>query len=132
MANTNRFRRLGQQFTQSGQDLIRQKVDQPIEDIRQRMIESRAAEEGVLRSLSGRPAVPPQAMPQVATDPSSNFNGTMNAMDAQIELDRRDKAMIEQMKMEEIARKLQETEDANAVYQPVDRSRFQRIRQGLK
>lgn len=149
MADLNRFRRLGQQFTQEGQDLIRRNIDEPVQDMRQRAIDAEAVEKiKAMRAAqqSQQPIAPSQPEAQLGAMTGQDFNSMMSAMDAQIELNRRDKAMRQQMEMEDAARKLQEIEQANAQYQPYkrqeqpeignlttdDMQRFSRLKQVLQ
>lgn len=149
MADLNRFRRLGQQFTQEGQDLIRRNIDEPIQDMRQRVIDAQAVEQmKALRSAQQpQPMAPssPQSEQQLGAVTGPDFNSVMSAMDAQIELNRRDKAMRQQMEMEDQARKLEEIERAGAQYQPYrgnanemgalndsEAQRFARLKQALQ
>lgn len=124
MPDMNRFRRLGQQFTQGGQEIIKQVVDDPLDRMRAAAAVAEAqqkkipAPQGSLSNPNFQMAIPEVPGPVGSPEFSG---GDVDALEAYANLIKRDKEQREQMQLQDVMRKKQEAVDENAVYQQYHR-----------
>lgn len=144
MSDANRFQRLGQRFQQGGQELIKQNIDQPLDQMRmEQQVAPTARPQGSLSNPNFQAALPINA-PEVPMQPgaSPEFDQSqVSGLEAYQRLIERDKAQRQQMEMADAARKQQAMEDARAEYKPFqqeqgaltqqDIGKFQRLKERL-